>query len=102
MIERNHKLLNELGVGHKALDQVCEVTKKHQLMTKLTGAGGGGCALTLCPSGVQEETLKNAKKELEELGYQCFQTDIAGKGYLVHDMSSSENVLKTLFPTFKL
>lgn len=46
-MDRNHELLNKLGVGHKALERVCEITKKYGLHSKLTGAGGGGCALTL-------------------------------------------------------
>lgn len=50
MIERNHQLLCEMGVGHPKLDRICRLGKKYGLCSKLTGAGGGGCAVTLLNS----------------------------------------------------
>ncbi len=51
-IRRNHVLLNDMGVGHPSLDKVVEVTDRLSLASKLTGAGGGGCALTLIRKGI--------------------------------------------------
>ncbi|XP_069135735.1 mevalonate kinase-like isoform X2 [Argopecten irradians] len=47
LIDMNQGLLNTLGVGHPRLDRVCEVTACSGLHSKLTGAGGGGCAFCL-------------------------------------------------------
>ena len=48
----NQHLLNALGVGHAALDRVCATALERGLAAKLTGAGGGGCALVLIPPGI--------------------------------------------------
>jgi mevalonate kinase len=50
LISINQGLLNSVGVGHEKLDTVARFTKKIG-WTKLTGAGGGGCALTLLREG---------------------------------------------------
>lgn len=47
----NQHHLNALGVGHSSLDQLCQVTAAHGLHSKLTGAGGGGCGITLLKPG---------------------------------------------------
>ena len=52
MIEENQMLLNKLGVGHPKLDELCSVTEKFGLKSKLTGAGGGGCAITLLTDSI--------------------------------------------------
>jgi mevalonate kinase len=99
-VERNQLLLTELGVGHPALTQVCEISKKEGFSSKLTGAGGGGCALTLCPphrfTATNFNTIKTA---LEQNGFQCFQTDVGGVGVQTHNLKEefSERILKELF-----
>ena len=47
----NQQLLNAIGVGHASLNTVVQLTAQHGLHTKLTGAGGGGCAYTLLTPG---------------------------------------------------
>lgn len=47
----NQQLLNAIGVGHKALNQVCGIAQERGMGAKLTGAGGGGCAIVLIPPG---------------------------------------------------
>ena len=47
----NHHLLNSIGVGHPSLDKVHHMTSEIGLASKLTGAGGGGCAIALIPPG---------------------------------------------------
>lgn len=49
----NQHHLNALGVGHTSLDQLCQVTMAHGLHSKLTGAGGGGCGITLLRPGTR-------------------------------------------------
>jgi mevalonate kinase len=52
-MDENHAHLVTLGVSHPVLEQIKEITGKadYGLHTKLTGAGGGGCAVTLIPDG---------------------------------------------------
>ena len=47
----NQALLVALDVGHIELQKICDVTSRYGLHSKLTGAGGGGCAFTLVPHG---------------------------------------------------
>jgi mevalonate kinase len=56
-MNENHTLLNQLGVGHPALDMLVEACRKHSYGAKLTGAGGGGSmiALTDEPDRVSKE-----------------------------------------------
>ena len=51
LFQVNHQLLNAIGVGHPSLDTVCAIAMEHGLAAKLTGAGGGGCAIVLIPNG---------------------------------------------------
>ena len=53
LIRENQALLVRLGVSHPALEMVVAATASEPfgLATKLTGAGGGGCAVTLIPDG---------------------------------------------------
>ena len=52
LVDMNQHLLDALGVGHPALDKIVAITSALGLHSKLTGAGGGGCALTLIPDGM--------------------------------------------------
>ena len=47
----NHHLLNAIGVGHPSLDKACAIAQQFGLGAKLTGGGGGGCAIALIPPG---------------------------------------------------
>ena len=53
MIDENHAHLKTLGVSHPSLEMIVAATQADpfNLSTKLTGAGGGGCAVTLIPDG---------------------------------------------------
>lgn len=51
-MEENHRHLVTLGVSHPSLETIKATTATpFGLSTKLTGAGGGGCAVTLIPDG---------------------------------------------------
>ena len=56
----------------------------YNLHTKLTGAGGGGCALTFIPEFIIRENLlpniMNAVKDISEFKYDCFTTTICAEG----------------------
>jgi mevalonate kinase len=47
LMDRNHKLLNALGVGHDKLDELIAAAKPFSYGAKLTGAGGGGSMIAL-------------------------------------------------------
>jgi mevalonate kinase len=47
LMDRNQRLLNDLGVGHPMLDKLVEVARPHSYGVKLTGAGGGGSIVAL-------------------------------------------------------
>ncbi|KAI9337499.1 mevalonate kinase-like protein [Obelidium mucronatum] len=73
LIEMNHGILTSLGVSHPTLETVVNITKKYGLSSKLTGAGGGGCALTLIPDD-------NVRIELEKKGFECFESRVGCGG----------------------
>lgn len=52
LMEMNQGLLQSMGVSHSSIETVIQTTVKHKLASKLTGAGGGGCVLTLLPTGI--------------------------------------------------
>ena len=96
LICMNQHLLNALGVGHAALDTVVRVSEEHGFPAKLTGAGGGGCALTLLHGTGEgddaqadlERRVAALSEELATHGYQCFETKVGGAGMLLHDIRS--------------
>ncbi|GLJ39962.1 hypothetical protein SUGI_0817540 [Cryptomeria japonica] len=49
LVEMNQGLLQSMGVSHPCIEAVLKTTSKYKLCSKLTGAGGGGCVLTLLP-----------------------------------------------------
>lgn len=94
----NHQLLCALDVSHSSLEAVVKASESEGLSCKLTGAGGGGCAITLlpmdatCETGSQsssEEVQSSAgqtcavnrlKASLGELGFEAFESSLAGDG----------------------
>lgn len=77
----NHGLLVSLGVSHPRLERVRELVDHQGIgWTKLTGAGGGGCSITLLKPGVPREKLDRLEEQLQEEGYQKFETTLGGDG----------------------
>lgn len=89
LINVNHGLLVALGVSHPALEQVKIVGDKIGA-TKLTGAGGGGCAITLVNDGVEEDDIKDVMKEFSDAGFETFETSLGGKGVGAISFSQTE------------
>lgn len=59
---------------------LCTITR-HGLPSKLTGAGGGGCGYSYIPPGVP---VDGAVRDLQALGYDCFQSVVGGPGVLFY------------------
>ena len=89
----NHNLLCGLGVGHSTLTSVFEASQIAGLASKLTGAGGGGCAITLLrstSSGTSEDhgtyllKVQQLKESLQLLGFEYFSSTVGGPGVKWH------------------
>lgn len=77
----NHGLLVALGVSHPRLDRIRELVDHEGIgWTKLTGAGGGGCAIVLLRPDVTPERMKRLEVTLEEEGYGHFETTLGCDG----------------------
>ena len=96
LITLNHGLLTSLGVSHPRLERLRYLVDQSGVgWTKLTGAGGGGCAITLLrPSAAaaqhqsngesaQQATstpLQTLQKQLEAEGFARYETTLGGDG----------------------
>lgn len=80
LIDLNQQLLVTLGVSHASLDQLCHVSAKHGMHSKLTGAGGGGCAVTLVTPGMSDESVTEVTRELSSLGFEVWDTCLGDHG----------------------
>ncbi|KVH92174.1 mevalonate kinase isoform X1 [Cynara cardunculus var. scolymus] len=80
LMEMNQGLLQCMGVSHASIEMVLRTTLKYKLTSKLTGAGGGGCVLTLLPALLSATVIGKVIEELEQCGFQCFIAEIGGNG----------------------
>lgn len=78
LMELNHGLLRTLGVSHESLEHIVSVSNHYGLSSKLTGAGGGGYAITLVPPNFSTNQLEEMKNEL-------------GPSFKVTEISIAEN-----------
>ena len=72
LMNKNHELLNKIGVGHSLLEKLVELTlDAGALGAKLTGGGGGGNMVALANNA--EEQAEICEK-ITEAGYRAYQT----------------------------
>ncbi|CAM0150075.1 unnamed protein product [Urochloa decumbens] len=83
LMEMNQGLLQCMGVSHSSIETVLQTTLKYSLVSKLTGAGGGGCVLTLIPTLSANIVLEKVATELESHGFRCFKVEVGGRGLQV-------------------
>ncbi|GAA6224778.1 mevalonate kinase [Lates japonicus] len=97
LIDINQHHLNVMGVGHPALDTLCQVTLTRGLHSKLTGAGGGGCGITLLRPETDAFVVQSTVQDLRDCGFDCWETSIGGPGVQQHSPSSvKKEVLEIL------
>ncbi|KAF2785617.1 mevalonate kinase [Melanomma pulvis-pyrius CBS 109.77] len=81
LIRMNHGFLVSLGVSHPRLERIRELVDYAFIgWTKLTGAGGGGCAITLFRPDVKDETITELKQKFNAEGFQEYKTVLGGDG----------------------
>ncbi|CAE6459528.1 unnamed protein product [Rhizoctonia solani] len=82
LMDENHGHLVTLGVSHPVLEQIKVLTAKPEygLHTKLTGAGGGGCAVTLIPDDFSESKMSSLLDDLRAAGFVPYNTAVGGSG----------------------
>jgi len=68
---QNHDLLKQIGISTEKIDLLVEEAKKTSYGAKITGAGGGGCIISLVDDSNSEDTLNNLRKISD-----CFVTKI--------------------------
>ncbi|MHA1295602.1 MAG: mevalonate kinase [Promethearchaeota archaeon] len=77
LMHKNHQILTELNLSHPNLDEIVKISMENEAFgAKLTGAGLGGCAITIG----EKETLKKISDHLQKLNYKCFISGIDKKG----------------------
>lgn len=74
LMDRNHVLLNLLGVGHPLLDKLVSAARPYAYGAKLTGAGGGGSMVALTD---QPERVRTA---IEAAGGRAFIVETDPRG----------------------
>lgn len=81
LVNINHGLLVALGVSHPRLEEIKIIADEHKLgATKLTGAGGGGCAITILDDAVLEKAMADAEQAFRKKGLETFSATLGGKG----------------------
>lgn len=80
LMSLNHGQLMSLGVSHPRLERIRELVDHEGIgWTKLTGAGGGGCSITLLRPDAKPK-LARLEEQLEEEGFKKFETILGGDG----------------------
>lgn len=96
LVRVNHGLLVGLGVSHPGLELIRSLSDSLEIgSTKLTGAGGGGCALTMLRKDVAESALQQFREILEQQhGYAIYQTQLGGIGcsFLPRDVLTEQTL----------
>ncbi|MEC9253271.1 MAG: mevalonate kinase, partial [Candidatus Thermoplasmatota archaeon] len=76
LMDANHKLLNNIGVGHPKLDERVAIARDAGARgAKLTGKGGGGNIVALA-AGVDSQTA--VAQALTAAGYTAYETAFGG------------------------
>lgn len=96
LAELNHGLLSTISVSHPALEKVRDVSKELGIgTTKLTGAGGGGCAITVASkptAGSNASPSIDKFKEMLGEQFRVFATSLGVKGVGFAELGNATDV----------
>ncbi|CAG8899948.1 unnamed protein product [Penicillium egyptiacum] len=80
-ISINHGFLVSLGVSHPRLERIRELVDYANIgWTKLTGAGGGGCAITLFRTDIEDQTTQELEQKFTAEGFKTYETILGADG----------------------
>ena len=81
LVRINHGLLVSLGVSHPRLERIRELVDHAGIgWTKLTGAGGGGCSITLLKPTIKKVVKDQLNAKLIREGFERYDTTLGGDG----------------------
>jgi mevalonate kinase len=81
LFSKNQAALEAIGVSIPEIDEILEVAiSSGATGGKLTGAGGGGCVLVVCP----RESTGEIVRAIQEAGYATYQARFSETGFEVH------------------
>ncbi|HET8793348.1 MAG TPA: mevalonate kinase [Nitrososphaeraceae archaeon] len=84
LMNENQTLLEQIGVSNKGISKIIDSSLNYgALGSKITGAGGGGCVLSLIHKEDEESFLSKMRK----CGYECFDIVIENQGIIIEDKS---------------
>ena len=75
-IIQNQEYLETIGVSNEKLRDIIQVGQKSSFGAKITGAGGGGCIISL----TDELNLEHSINQFRDKNYECFSVKIDFKG----------------------
>ena len=76
IMTNNQEYLEQIGVSNAELRKMIEIANKTSYGSKITGAGLGGCIISLVDESKIDQTLEN----LSSKNYECFSVNIDSKG----------------------
>jgi len=80
LMNENQILLEQIGVSNKEINKIIETSLNYGAIgSKLTGAGGGGCILSI----IHQENKKYFLSNMRKSGYECFDIIIENQGVKV-------------------
>lgn len=82
-LQLNQELLDQLGVGHEKLTDICMRAQRLNLTAKQTGAGGGGSAFVLYNDSEDSDCVNQLRNEFKEAGYYVHDHSIGCDGVTV-------------------
>ncbi|CCH60626.1 hypothetical protein TBLA_0D01180 [Henningerozyma blattae CBS 6284] len=95
LININQHLLQSINVSHPMIEKIIKLTNQFQIgYTKLTGAGGGGCTLTLLKKDVDRKDVDRFINILKkDYNFDVFETNLGGFGTGVLELDNKNKEL---------